>query len=110
MSQTAFLVSCEVVCGEGSDGALAGMERAFMVVGVNASSDEEAITKIEADFEEQGYALVEVEWMSEVAKMEWEDAEGEAEGKDIIARLAAEPHDVIHGEIYDASEEVSAAA
>jgi len=46
MSQTSYLVSCEVVCGEGSDGALAGMERAFMVVGVNAFSDEEAITKI----------------------------------------------------------------
>jgi len=48
--------------------------------------------------------------MSEVAKMEWEDAEGEAEGKDIIARLAGEPHDVAHGELYDASEDVSAAA
>ncbi|MBK8199055.1 MAG: hypothetical protein IPK75_11880 [Acidobacteria bacterium] len=111
MSKTAYLVSCEVLCGEGSDGALAGLERAFMVVGVNASSDEEAVTKIEADFEEQGYALVEIEWMSEAAKMEWEDAEGEAEGKDIIARLAAEPDDVVHGELYEASEDaVSAAA
>ena len=42
--------------------------------------------------------------------MEWEDAEGEAEGRDIIARLAAEPDDVIHGELYDAGDEVSAAA
>ena len=63
MSQTAYLVSCEVVCGEGRDGALAGMENAFMVVGVNASSEEDAVAKIEADFEEQGYGLVEVEWM-----------------------------------------------
>jgi hypothetical protein len=110
MSQTAYLVSCEVVCGEGSDGALAGMENAFMVVGVNASSEEDAVAKIEADFEEQGYGLVEVEWMCEAAKMEWEDAEGEAEGRDIIARLAAEPDDVIHGELYDAGDEVSAAA
>jgi hypothetical protein len=110
MSQISYLVSCEVLCGEGSDGALAGMERAFMVVGVNGANDDEAVAKIEADFEEQGYALVEIEWMVEAANMEWEDAEGEAEGKDILARLAAEPNDVIHGELYDASEDMSAAA
>jgi len=111
MSQTAYLVSCEILCGEGSDGALAGMERALMVVGVNAASEDDAIAKIEADFEEQGYALVEVEWMSAASETEWEDAEGEAEGKAILAQLAAEPNEVVHGDLYDASEdEVSAAA
>ena len=111
MSQTAYLVSCEILCGEGSDGALAGMERAFMVVGVNAANEDDAVAKLEADFEEQGYALVEVEWMCEAAEAEWEDAEGEAEGKVILAMLAADPNDVVHGELYDASDdEVSEAA
>ncbi|WP_291203357.1 hypothetical protein [Hyphomonas sp.] len=105
MSQTAYLVSCEILCGEGSDGALAGMERAFMIVGVNAASDDDAMAKIEADFEEQGYAIADVEWLCEASQMEWEDAEGEAEAKSIIARLAAEPGEVVHGELYESSED-----
>lgn len=105
MSQTAYLVSCEILCGEGSDGALAGMERAFMIVGVNATSDDDAMAKIEADFEEQGYAIEDIEWLCEASQMEWEDGEGEAEAKSILARLAAEPNEVIHGELYESSED-----
>ena len=110
MSKTSYLVSCEIVCGEGSDGALEGMEGAFLVVGVNASSEEDAMAKIEADFEDEGYAIVEVEWISEAAKMEWHDAEGEAEGNDIVARLASAPDEVVYGSLYEVGEEVSAAA
>jgi hypothetical protein len=46
MSQTAYLVSCEVLCCEGSDGALEGMELAYFIDGVNASSEDEAMSKI----------------------------------------------------------------
>lgn len=105
MSQTSYLVSCEVLCGEGSDGDLEGKESAFMIVAVNAASEEEALTKIEADFDEEGYAISEVEWISVAADMQWEDAEGEAEARDILARLAELPDEVIHGNLYDASDD-----
>jgi len=72
MSQTSYLVSCEVLCGEGSDGALEGMDRAYLIVGVNAASEDDAMTKIEASFEEEGYAIVDVEWISVASEMEWE--------------------------------------
>lgn len=111
MSQTAYLVSCEVLCGEGSDGALEGMEGAFVIVGVNASSEDDAMTKIEASFDDEGYELVEVEWISEAAEMEWEDADGEAEANDILARLTTTPVEVIYGSLYGYSDEdVSEAA
>ncbi len=111
MSQTSYLVSCEVLCGEGSDGALQGMDRAYMIVGVNAANEDEAMSKIEADFEDEGYALYEAEWIVEAAKMEWDDAEGEEEGTYLIARLAAEPDEVVYGSLYEVSEGgVSAAA
>lgn len=111
MSQTCYLVSCEVLCGEGSDGALEGMESASLIVGVYASSEDEALAKIEADFEDEGYALVEAEWISEASKMEWEDAEGEAEGNDIVARLAAAPEEVVYGSLYEVSDsDISEAA
>ena len=111
MSQTSYLVSCEVLCGEGSDGALEGMERAYMIVGVNASSEDEAMAKIEADFEDEGYALYEAEWIVEADKMEWDDAEGEAEGTYLIGRLATVPDEVVYGSLYEVSEGgVSAAA
>lgn len=105
MSQTSYLVSCEILCGEGSDGALEGMEAAMVIIGVNASSEDEAIEKIEADFDDEGYALVDVEWISTVADMEWEDADSQAEGNDIVARLAQEPGEVIYGSLYDVPEE-----
>lgn len=110
MSQTSYLVSCEVLCGEGSDGALEGMDRAYLIVGVNAASEDDAMTKIEASFEEEGYAIVDVEWISVASEMEWEDAEGEAEGKDIIARLATLPEEVVYGVLFAATSEVSEAA
>ena len=110
MSQTAYLVSCEVLFGEGSDGALQGMESAYMIVGVNAANEDEAMTKIEADFEDEGYALVEAEWIVEAAKMEWDDAEGEEEGTYLVGRLAAEPDEVVYGSLYEVAGDVSAAA
>jgi hypothetical protein len=110
MSQTSYLVSCEVLCGEGSDGALEGMDRAYVIVGVNAANDDDAMAKIEASFEEEGYGLVDAEWMSVASEMEWEDADGEAEGKDIIARLATLPDEVVYGVLFAATGEVSAAA
>jgi hypothetical protein len=110
MSQTSYLVSCEVLCGEGSDGALEGMDRAYLIVGVNAASEDDAMTKIEASFEEEGYAIVDVEWISVASEMEWEDADGEAEGKDIVARLATLPEEVVYGVLFAATGEVSEAA
>ncbi len=110
MSQTSYLVSCEVLCGEGSDGALEGMDRAYVIVGVNAANEDDAMAKIEASFEEEGYGLVDVEWMSVASEMEWEDADGEAEGKDIIARLATLPDEVVYGVLFAATGEVSVAA
>ncbi|MDP3460439.1 MAG: hypothetical protein Q8S09_14310 [Hyphomonas sp.] len=110
MSQTAYLVSCEVLCGEGSDGALQGMESAYMIVGVNAANEDDAMAKIEADFEDEGYALVDAEWIVEAAKMEWDDAEGEEEGTYLIGRLAAEPDEVVYGSLYEVGGDVSAAA
>lgn len=110
MSQTSYLVSCEVLCGEGSDGALEGMDRAYLIVGVNAACEDDAMTKIEASFEEEGYAIVDVEWISVASEMEWEDADGEAEGKDIVARLATLPEEVVYGVLFAATGEVSEAA
>ncbi|MFN3913018.1 hypothetical protein [Hyphomonas sp.] len=111
MSQTSYLVSCDILCGEGSDGALEGKEAAFLIVAVNASSEDEAIAKIEADFDDEGYALNEVEWISKASEMQWEDAEGEAEAKDILTRLAELPDEVVYGTLYDLSiDEVSEAA
>lgn len=110
MSQVSYLVSCEVLCGEGSDGALEGMDRAYLVVGVNASSEDDAMTRIEASFEEEGYAIVDVEWISPASEMEWEDADGEAEGRDIIARLATLPDEVVYGVLFASTSEVSEAA
>lgn len=110
MSQTSYLVSCEVLCGEGSDGALEGMDRAYLIVGVNAASEDDAMTKIEASFEEEGYAIVDVEWISVASEMEWEDADGEAEGKDIVARLATLPEEVVYGVLFAATGEISEAA
>ena len=110
MSQTSYLVSCEVLCGEGSDGALEGMDRAYLIVGVNAASEDDAMTRIEASFEEEGYAIVDVEWISVASEMEWEDADGEAEGKDIVARLATLPEEVVYGVLFAATGEVSEAA
>ncbi len=111
MSQTVYLVSCEVLCGEGSDGALQGMESAYMIVGVNAANEDDAMAKIEADFEDEGYALVDAEWIVEAAKMEWDDAEGEEEGTYLIGRLATVPDEVVYGSLYEVSEDgVSAAA
>jgi hypothetical protein len=111
VSQTAYLVSCEVLCGEGSDGALEGLDRAYVIVGVYAPSEDEAMAKIEESFEEEGYALVEADWICVASEMEWEDAESEAEGRDIIARLATIPDEVVYGLLYPVSdEEVSEAA
>lgn len=110
MSQTAYLVSCEVLCGEGSDGALEGMESAYLIVGVYAANDEEAMTKIEASLEDEGYALVDADWIAPAADMEWEDVEAAAEAADIVARLATIPEEVVYGPLYpmfedDADEE-----
>ena len=69
MSQTAYLVSCEILCGEGSDGALEGMDSAYVIVGVYAANDEEAMTKVEASLEEEGYGLVEADWIAPAARM-----------------------------------------
>ncbi len=104
MSQTAYVMSCEVLCGEGSDGALEGMERAFLLVGVHAANEDEALTKIEESFEEEGYALVEADWIAPAADVEWTDAEGEEEGKDLIARMASLPDEVVYGPLYDADD------
>lgn len=105
MSQTAYLVSCEVLCGEGSDGALEGMDRAYLIVAVNAASEDEAFTKIEDSFDEEGYALVEAEWIAAADEVEWDDAETEAEGKDLMARLASIPEEVVYGPLYPVSDE-----
>lgn len=105
MSQTAYLVSCDVLCGEGSDGALEGLESAFLLVAVNAANGDEAMEKIEASLEEEGYDLIEAEWICAASEMEWSDAEAEAEGKDILARLATIPDEVVYGPLYDSSEE-----
>jgi hypothetical protein len=110
MSQTAYLVSCEVLCGEGSDGALEGMERAYFIVGVNASSEDEAMTKIEADFEDEGYALLDAEWICEASQMEWEDAEGKEESEYIVARLETVPDEVVYGSLYEVQDEGAAQA
>lgn len=111
MSQTAYLVSCEILCGEGSDGALEGMASAFLIVGVNASSEDEAMAKIEADFDDEGYALVEAEWIVKASDMQWEDADSAAEGNDIVARLTEAPEEVVYGSLYDVADaDVSAAA
>ena len=82
----------------------------FDFVGVNAANEDEAMTKIEADFEDEGYALVEAEWIVEAAKMEWDDAEGEEEGTYLVGRLAAEPDEVVYGSLYEVAGDVSAAA
>jgi hypothetical protein len=110
MSLTSYLVSCEILCGEGSDGALEGMESAHMILGVNAESEDDAIAKIEASFDDEGYAIADVEWISVASQMEWEDAEGEAEAKDILARLATAPDEVIYGSLYDIADDISEAA
>jgi hypothetical protein len=111
MSQTTYLVSCEVLCGEGSDGALEGMERAFLIVGVNAASEDEAMSRIEESFEEEGYAFADVEWISVASEVEWEDADSEAEGTDILARLATVPEEVVYGVLFaSAGDGVSVAA
>lgn len=106
MSQTAYLVSCEILCGEGSDGALEGMDSASVIVGVYAANEDEAMTKIEASFEEEGYALVEADWISPASEMEWEDAESEAEASDIMARLATIPEEVVYGILFPVSDEM----
>lgn len=105
MSQTAYLMSCEVECGEGSDGALEGMEYAHVIVAVYAANEEEAMTKFEESFDEEGYALVDADWLTPASEMEWADAEGEAEGNDILARLATIPEEVVYGSLYEVSEE-----
>ena len=105
MSQTAYLVSCEILCGEGSDGALEGMDGAYVIVGVNAANEDEAMTKIEASFEEEGYALVEADWIAPAAEMEWEDADSEAAARDIITRLATIPEEVVYGTLFDVDED-----
>ena len=105
MSQTAYLVSCEILCGEGSDGALEGMDSAYVIVGVYAANDEEAMTKVEASLEEEGYGLVEADWIAPAADMEWEDEEAAAEAADIVARLATIPDEVVYGPLYPAFEE-----
>ena len=110
MSQTAYLVSCVVLCGEGSDGALEGMERAYFIVGVNAANEDDALTKVEADFEDEGYALVECEWVIVASEMEWDDAEGKEEGEYIIARLETVPDEVVYGSLYEVPEEGAAEA
>lgn len=115
MSQTAYLVSCEILCGEGSDGALGGMDGAYVIVGVYASNEDEAMTKIEASFEEEGYALVEADWIAPAVDMEWEDEEAAAEAADLVARLATIPDEVVYGPLYpmieeDDEEEVDEAA
>jgi hypothetical protein len=110
MSQISYLVSCEILCGEGSDGALEGMESAHVIVGVNAASEEGAIAKIEASFDDEGYAFADVEWISEASQTEWENAEGEAEGKEILALLAAHPEEVVYGALYAIADDVSQAA
>ena len=116
MSQTAYLVSCEVLCGEGSDGALEGMESAYVIVGVYAANEDEAMTKIDESFEEEGYALVEAEWISAAGDVEWDEAEAAAEAADLVARLATIPDEVVYGPLYpaiddeDEDEEVDEAA
>lgn len=110
MSLTAYLVSCVVLCGEGSDGALEGMESAYFIAGVMASDDEDALAKVEADFEDEGYALVECEWICEASEMEWDDAEGEEEGKYIVGRLATVPDEVVYGSLYEVPAEGAAEA
>lgn len=115
MSLTAYLVSCEVLCGEGSDGALEGMDSAYVIVAVNAANEDEAFAKIEESFEEEGYALVEAEWIAAAGDVEWDDAEAEAEAADIMARLATIPEEVVYGVLYaiedeEGEEEVDEAA
>lgn len=110
MSQTAYLMSCEVVCGEGSDGALEGMEDAHLIVGVYATSEAEAMAKIEASFDEEGYALFVTEWIAPAADMEWEDADAAAEAADLLARLASIPDEVVYGPLYAVQEEIEEAA
>ncbi len=105
MSQTAYLMSCEVECGEGSDGALEGMEYAHVIVAVYATSEEEAMTKFEESFDEEGYALVDADWLTVATEVEWADAEGEAEGQDILARLATIPDEVVYGALYEVVDE-----
>ena len=105
VSQTAYLMSCEVECGEGSDGALEGMEYAHLIVAVYAASEEEAMTKFEESFDEEGYALVDADWLMAASGVEWADAEGEAEGADILARLATIPEEVVYGCLYEVSDE-----
>jgi len=105
VSQTAYLVSCEILCGEGSDGALEGMDGAYVIVGVYAANEDEAMVKIEESFEEEGYALVEADWIAPAADMEWEDAEAAAEAADLMARLATIPDEVVYGPLYPMIEE-----
>jgi hypothetical protein len=106
----AYLVSCEILCGEGSDGAEDGMEGAFVIVGVMATDEENALVKINASFADEGYEMHELEWISEADDMEWEEGEGEAEANDILARLANEPDTVQYGPLYGFSDEISEAA
>lgn len=108
MSQTAYLVSCEVLCGEGSDGALEGMDSAYVIVGVYAADEDEAMTKIEESFDEEGYALVEAEWISPATDVEWDEAEAAAEAADLVARLATIPEEVVYGPLYPAIDEEDA--
>jgi hypothetical protein len=112
VSQTAYVMSCEILCGEGSDGALEGIERAYLLVGVHAANEDEAMAKFEDSFEEEGYGLVEADWIARADEVEWTDPEGEAEGKDLIARMAMVPDDVVYGPLYDAddAEEIDEAA
>jgi hypothetical protein len=105
VSQTAYLMSCEVECGEGSDGALEGMEYAHVIVAVYAASEEEAMTKFEESFDEEGYAFVDADWLIVASEVEWADADGEAEGNDILARLATIPEEVVYGNLYEVADE-----
>ncbi|MEZ5998075.1 MAG: hypothetical protein R3B98_05225 [Hyphomonas sp.] len=101
MSQTAYLMSCEVECGEGSDGALEGMEFAHVIVAVYAANDDEAMAKFEESLDEEGYGLLDADWLMPASDVEWTDAEGEAEGNDILARLATIPEEVVYGNLYE---------
>ena len=105
MSHTAYLMSCEVECGEGSDGALEGMDYAHLIVAAYAASEEEAMTKFEESLDEEGYGLVDADWLMAASDVEWADAEGEAEGNDILARLSTIPEEVVYGALYEVVDE-----
>ena len=84
---------------------------------VDLGEPQQVLTDIEKKkAEEEGYALVEAEWISAAADVEWDDAEAAAEAADLVARMATIPDEVVYGPLYpqvddeDEEEEVDEAA